>query len=573
MEVNQEKQGIEKSSFDPMLASDGFRNTQMKAAIELVQKPSPIPTPSQFNKLNQFRGLDSDAILRETPKNKTLQALEVLHGLGPEAFDLITKARPVPIDLSMLLSRLDHFRGLSYKNVEPFFAFQEGGELAQDPKGPPARAMEDPKSIEAVVAHLASFKKDEQLEVAYAALKNTDGREALLYRLDQLKKGKKEWAAFIDAFQEAANQDPSDKRRETYEAAADWSLQNREYGNLLALAEATGMKPTLLTSSRDALKLLSDLDRDGQTYWARDFLETLKLYGVQIPAAQEKAIRKHALTEKGLREHRKPRHIEYVRTHYVPDEIASFYIDDLVRHGLDLVQQGLEEMNRGHEESDLQLHSRRLGIQVKDLRDAIKRDLVRRRNWMREYMVDAVMSELKHMGIRENIRKEYDQISLPNDTEHEGGVELERMEEFLRWGTKEEIREYLGRAAARFLNTAEWRRQFGGKPWAHIAETASKLWKDEEPNTVLMDHVFDLEHNNGMIFDKRAERSNFSGFEKEVLDKKRDATSLEDLFTLMEEEVSEEGRTALEARRRDWETIAITYNKLRLAYGGPEVSI
>lgn len=52
-----------------------------------------------------------------------------------------------------------------------------------------------------------------------------------------------------------------------------------------------------------------------------------------------------------------------------------------------------------------------------------------------------------------------------------------------------------------------WESQFGGKPWADVTKAWLKLYYAQTfgDKLVAIDHIFDLEHNNGTIFDKARE--------------------------------------------------------------------
>jgi hypothetical protein len=82
------------------------------------------------------------------------------------------------------------------------------------------------------------------------------------------------------------------------------------------------------------------------------------------------------------------------------------------------------------------------------------------------------------------------------------------------------------------------------------------LNKDSESFSLLSDHVFDLEHNNGMIFDKQPERVKLGyGKDKEFLDFKREAPDLDTLITGTKLFISSKMYKELESKVRRFKKI------------------
>jgi hypothetical protein len=52
------------------------------------------------------------------------------------------------------------------------------------------------------------------------------------------------------------------------------------------------------------------------------------------------------------------------------------------------------------------------------------------------------------------------------------------------------------------FQNSRWNRSYGGSSWGRIAEAAMHFWLKDWPATVLIDHSFDLAHNNGICFNK-----------------------------------------------------------------------
>jgi phosphoenolpyruvate synthase/pyruvate phosphate dikinase len=58
------------------------------------------------------------------------------------------------------------------------------------------------------------------------------------------------------------------------------------------------------------------------------------------------------------------------------------------------------------------------------------------------------------------------------------------------------------RLTAKVFRDDNWMGGFGGEPWARIAETARDFLRGKLAHPVFIDHVFDLRHNGGTLFDK-----------------------------------------------------------------------
>ncbi len=105
------------------------------------------------------------------------------------------------------------------------------------------------------------------------------------------------------------------------------------------------------------------------------------------------------------------------------------------------------------------------------------------------------------------------------------------IETFLALGTDEEIRGYFRQAQHRFRNY-DWDSAYGGSPWAEIAQAGYDMWKEDLSSgeiIMALDHVFDLQHNSGMIFDKWPEIIKSAASDKEVLDIKYLANDFQEL--------------------------------------------
>lgn len=86
-------------------------------------------------------------------------------------------------------------------------------------------------------------------------------------------------------------------------------------------------------------------------------------------------------------------------------------------------------------------------------------------------------------------------------------------------------------AAEAFLSQG-WIRSFGGRAWSQIAIVLREYLAGRMPRAVFIDHVFDLEHNNGSVFDKHFMVSSQTNNQllRLQLNIKREATEVTTLF-------------------------------------------
>ena len=83
--------------------------------------------------------------------------------------------------------------------------------------------------------------------------------------------------------------------------------------------------------------------------------------------------------------------------------------------------------------------------------------------------------------------------------------------------TKDSVLKVAQKQFNEFINP--WKDQFGGNAWASIARGGLKYGK--LPDEVFIDHCYDLEHNNGCIFNKEGYMLYFPDYIQDLLDKKR----------------------------------------------------
>ena len=171
----------------------------------------------------------------------------------------------------------------------------------------------------------------------------------------------------------------------------------------------------------------------------------------------------------------------------------------------------------------------RIRVEVSDDRHTANREHQKLFEWLRCYCVYAVASELKHQHDVLNLgQQSFDhkrpfgsiqtgpyryvllpRIALAQDVEDRPSFNQDDehyIDHFLTFATEEEIKEYLFRARQRFADEG-WSHFYGGEAWEQIARSTLRTWQQSDwPRDVLIDHIFDLEHNTGMIFDKRPDR-------------------------------------------------------------------
>jgi hypothetical protein len=77
-----------------------------------------------------------------------------------------------------------------------------------------------------------------------------------------------------------------------------------------------------------------------------------------------------------------------------------------------------------------------------------------------------------------------------------------------------------------------WRSGYGGAAWAKIALAVARFLDGSLPPSVFVDHVFDLRHNGGKLFDKHRmfNRRTDEGYVLEQLNRKKQVSGLRELY-------------------------------------------
>jgi hypothetical protein len=99
-----------------------------------------------------------------------------------------------------------------------------------------------------------------------------------------------------------------------------------------------------------------------------------------------------------------------------------------------------------------------------------------------------------------------------------------------------EVAEFMDLATTAF-NALAWDQGYGGPKWGEIARTVRDYLRGTTTNTVFVDHVFDLEHNGGHLFDKHnmMDRTHEALLRRLLMVKKM-ATGVRDLYRRLAKE-------------------------------------
>ncbi|MBI3632100.1 MAG: hypothetical protein HY225_01495 [Candidatus Vogelbacteria bacterium] len=217
------------------------------------------------------------------------------------------------------------------------------------------------------------------------------------------------------------------------------------------------------------------------------------------------------------------------------NEIITFYVAELTLAGIGNLTKKLELSGKElttHDQATLNT------LQTKTIR---KIDQVFK--WIREYLIYAVASELENQNSRPS--KSY--VKFPQFKYPKRCGAVDEVDKFLMYATEAEIRAYLKKATTRF-NQKGWSAGFGGKKWGVIAKIALDMWSTDSigDKCLLVDRTFQIEHNGGMIFDKRISRivpdeSN----DKKVLNLKRRSKNIDNLLTEFQKRATNQETKAL----------------------------
>jgi len=216
-------------------------------------------------------------------------------------------------------------------------------------------------------------------------------------------------------------------------------------------------------------------------------------------------------------------------TSYEPTDVSveatKFYLSEWINYKLVVLRHFMDEPTRKEKAEYLwgePLEFSKMGDRIRfselnNLRTETVQDIF---NWVQKYLVLAINRELRYQPA----------------TTGDGGSLLGKVGEINLFEiptNPEEIRLNLRCAEYAFANFT-WKQQLGGSRWAEIAQVAQLAWSDGITEVTeqarILDIVFDLEHNNGHIFDKDPERITGTSQLKPVLDNKFRAQSYRDVL-------------------------------------------
>lgn len=207
-------------------------------------------------------------------------------------------------------------------------------------------------------------------------------------------------------------------------------------------------------------------------------------------------------------------------TKRLADEIITFYISELTLAEINNLLRILELENKELLPQDQSTLS--------TLRTTATKQIEQIFNWIREYLVFAVASELKHQYcLPKKGSVEIPKVEYPKELRH-----VSKVGKFLMLSTEAQIQSFLIKAATRFRQKG-WSSSYGGRKWATIAQIAGEMWVANDLNSkcLLIDRTFQIEHNGGMIFDKRPSKIRSDEYEdKRILNIKRKSRDIETLL-------------------------------------------
>lgn len=257
-------------------------------------------------------------------------------------------------------------------------------------------------------------------------------------------------------------------------------VEARRFSELASFLEITGRELPLdpAKAEREVQVILNDR----MPVAAMHLLIACTNAGVKIDEKIEERARKEYSAElfrRNVREAREGHEDE----HEIPKEAHKlacvFYVESRIVQNLENVMREVRILGM-----ELPFATE---LRIRELHDKHKRLIKMVSSRLQKYLVTAVTSELRHQHF---IR----------GADHFDDVELRDANELYASATDEELLEFFYHAKVRFQQ-GRWLTQHGGKPWSDISEAAIALV--ERPFDIpTIDHVFDLEHNTGAIFDK-----------------------------------------------------------------------
>ncbi|KKR56315.1 MAG: hypothetical protein UT94_C0042G0001, partial [Candidatus Uhrbacteria bacterium GW2011_GWF2_40_263] len=256
---------------------------------------------------------------------------------------------------------------------------------------------------------------------------------------------------------------------------------------------------TKVRIEKELLNLLPRLLRLGLPGDAKKIMALCKRFHLAISDEIEKRVEEAEV----VKEERTPRAIVEKPVDVLGD-MTKFYTHQLIAAHLPTQQ----------EKRDARLHGIdlpvRTWVDLNDMTRGFEAHERRIAHWMKQYVVFAVVSELRHQIEHEYALGRETSVELPcleltDEEQHYQEKYSHPVDQFLSLATPTEIRRFLFQAEQRFLQRG-WSACYGGKAWAMISRISADVWKEDMPLTIQIDRIFDLQHNTGCIFDKRPDQ-------------------------------------------------------------------
>ncbi|MFH1142242.1 MAG: hypothetical protein V1695_00855, partial [Candidatus Uhrbacteria bacterium] len=364
-----------------------------------------------------------------------------------------------------------------------------------------------------IAKYINLFNSSRHQEIALELLAN-DLNDDFLRSVDKFKE--LNWRELIDKYPQVmwripwnippeviTSLDESDQVR--FRAGLENNLQQKlfsaQYDKLRPYIEAGLVQIEILGYSKEELqehinKVLDNLQKKGLTHMAAQLAECAIASEYKIDEKELEQLRQASREEEERRANRTEREVD-LGHHEVADEMSQFYVYQLIQSHLPAKR----------------LNYQRWGLEL-PFKDQVALNDINRKaepfnheliEWMRAYGVHAVVSEMRHQADENNLVDCINSPGLDISEENISVDDTDQVDTFLKYATKQEIGEYLHQASLQFRSLS-WRKGFGGEPWAKIAETIAEAWQEKYPEEIICDRIFDLEHNSGMIFDKRPDR-------------------------------------------------------------------
>lgn len=316
------------------------------------------------------------------------------------------------------------------------------------------------------------------------------------------------------------------------EEVTEYYTKTRNFDGL-AMAIELGVAAVPYQSESDVVRELQKMERNGDPVAAESLLRCYGLSGKLLDAGLQDRIKVSASVERERRENRETRELDK-EDHRVEEELANFYLDEYIGAELSSLERKIADRH-----GELSFRTK---MDTYDQRAGIRRNTESQFAWMREYLVRSALRETRH---------ESDYGGLPS--ERSAGLPVET-DAWMATATSEEIRRAMAGATRRFEESG-WQSGYGGKPWANISSTAERMFAANAEKRSLIDLVYDLQHNNGTVFNKESRISYDPTAIQRVLDMKREVSGPESYLALLRVHVSPEIYAKVANRWEDWKAL------------------